>query len=519
MKLKKVLAAILAATMIMGMSVTTFAEGQTADITIDGLSDDESAEISYLQVVEPDRTSELGWRFVDESDEEPQGTITSTFMEKFGVETPDEAIQALLDAVEQTNGEADPNKNIEAGDIHTNSQLNSALSSLVNLATNTTGVDNEYDTITGLESAGLYLIRVTTEDGSGYSYIPMLAYVQDEGLGSLVDVSATAKGSHNIIDKNLDPDMPGNESVSAEDEVGYVATVTYPYYSEENPEKPFVVTDTLTNGTFKADSLNVYVGDPLTEVPAQYYSVNAYANTNQLVIDFSTSADNGTNYYNSEYAGQTITIKYTAIVGEGEGDLENKIETNLDTTGDTVKSDKISVKVIKTEEDNADELLPGATFKIYEAVTEATEGYETVSDVKVQPKEGALQENQTLYLKEVDTKTTSSIDDETYGTLTFVGLDADKTYYIKETEAPEGYSLNDIYYAVGTTTKNDASSTDDVFVYNDFGDLTVEDTNLSSLPLPSTGGMGTTIFTIGGCAIMIAAAGLYFASRRKQENK
>ena len=148
MKLKKVLAAILAATMIMGMSVTTFAEGQTADITIDGLSDDESAEISYLQVVEPDRTSELGWRFVDESDEEPQGTITSTFMEKFGVETPDEAIQALLDAVEQTNGEADPNKNIEAGDIHTNSQLNSALSSLVNLATNTTGVDNEYDTIT-----------------------------------------------------------------------------------------------------------------------------------------------------------------------------------------------------------------------------------------------------------------------------------------------------------------------------------------------------------------------------------
>ncbi len=33
--------------------------------------------------------------------------------------------------------------------------------------------------------------------------------------------------------------------------------------------------------------------------------------------------------------------------------------------------------------------------------------------------------------------------------------------------------------------------------------------------LPSTGGIGTTIFTIGGCAIMVVAAGLFFASRRK----
>ena len=43
--------------------------------------------------------------------------------------------------------------------------------------------------------------------------------------------------------------------------------------------------------------------------------------------------------------------------------------------------------------------------------------------------------------------------------------------------------------------------------------INIQNTRLSSLP--STGGIGTTIFTIGGCAIMIIAAGLYFASRRK----
>ena len=37
--------------------------------------------------------------------------------------------------------------------------------------------------------------------------------------------------------------------------------------------------------------------------------------------------------------------------------------------------------------------------------------------------------------------------------------------------------------------------------------------------LPSTGGIGTTIFTIGGCAIMIAAAFLFFASRKKNDNR
>ncbi len=45
---------------------------------------------------------------------------------------------------------------------------------------------------------------------------------------------------------------------------------------------------------------------------------------------------------------------------------------------------------------------------------------------------------------------------------------------------------------------------------NPFGFKNTKLTNL-----PSTGGIGTTIFTIGGCLIMVVASGLFFASRRK----
>ena len=37
--------------------------------------------------------------------------------------------------------------------------------------------------------------------------------------------------------------------------------------------------------------------------------------------------------------------------------------------------------------------------------------------------------------------------------------------------------------------------------------------------LPGTGGIGTTVFTVGGCMIMIAAAGFYFASRKKENRQ
>ncbi|MCD8125059.1 MAG: LPXTG cell wall anchor domain-containing protein [Lachnospiraceae bacterium] len=44
-------------------------------------------------------------------------------------------------------------------------------------------------------------------------------------------------------------------------------------------------------------------------------------------------------------------------------------------------------------------------------------------------------------------------------------------------------------------------------------ELTLTDTQI--VALPSTGGSGTILFTIVGCVVMIAAAGLYMSYRRR----
>ncbi|MDR3894136.1 MAG: SpaA isopeptide-forming pilin-related protein, partial [Blautia sp.] len=81
------------------------------------------------------------------------------------------------------------------------------------------------------------------------------------------------------------------------------------------------------------------------------------------------------------------------------------------------------------------------------------------------------------------------------------------TYFFKEVKAPEGYSVNTTDVSVTLSQDGEAKEIIKTTPANMY------DTKLSSLP--STGGIGTTIFTIGGCLIMIVAAGLFFASRRK----
>lgn len=412
-KMRKIFAVLLTLAMVLGMSMTSFAAGTTATINLSGDTLTKDTVIKYLQIVEPDTTSTLGWKF--SSDE-----IANVFIAKFGG-TKDEALKKVIDLGSDSHA--------ANGTINASDKLGAALSELTatnnaNITTTTDGVPNA---ITNLNKAGLYLV---TANATGYSYLPMLAYIKDEGLGNLADASLTVKGSKNKVTKVIDDDSA--ESVSEGDEIDYTVTAEYPYYSADAEKKTFTATDKLTNATFKENSLEIKVAGVNTALaPTTDYTVNEYKNSNKLEIAFK---------YNPNYAGKTVTIKYTAIVGSGEGNVKNEIKSNFDTDGDSVTSAKVNVTVEKLAKEPNGKKLSGAEFTLYEYSEEAKDGYTKVESASVIT--GTTAETKPIWVKKVGNPQSTT----TEGTTTFVGLDAQKKYCVQETNAPAGYKIQKDYH-------------------------------------------------------------------------
>lgn len=94
------------------------------------------------------------------------------------------------------------------------------------------------------------------------------------------------------------------------------------------------------------------------------------------------------------------------------------------------------------------------------------------------------------------------------GSFTIIGLDAD-TYYLTETKQPDGYNklsnpVKIVIAADGKITIGD-KTVDQVEVENKSGSL-----------LPSTGGMGTTLFYIFG-AILVIGSGVVLITKKRMK--
>ena len=236
------------------------------------------------------------------------------------------------------------------------------------------------------------------------------------------------------------------------------------------------------------------------------YSVDLNTNTAKLEYSANNKTHSKTDVTKHYTFGIDTDIKGTA--GEGTPSKTGEF-IKINTAGGVSYKEKTG-EVIKTEKT---ELLNGAEFQLH--IGSATGDLFTYANGK-------------------DTFVT----DEN-GRLEINGLDSDVEYYLVETKAPTGYKL----LATPIKVKITASFTEDVltgytvdingaethYTYNEKDGITtlVNDADHPSNPfgfentklgeLPSTGGMGTYLFTIVGVVLMACAAGAFFMSRKKTQ--
>ena len=219
--------------------------------------------------------------------------------------------------------------------------------------------------------------------------------------------------------------------------------------------------------------------------------------------------------------GATITFTYTAhrnekaTVNTTSGPTENKNSVQLqysnnprpgDYWGTTPKSEvyvfTYQLNNTKRAETENGTPLPGAGFKLY-----SDKAYE--HEVKLY-KEG----NFYYPIKNAPDKTPVEMKSADDGTFNVRGLDAG-TYYLKETTTPADFTPCSVIPPVTITANHNGNH---VELDSSKLSTTIINKKAGGITLPSTGGIGTSLFYVVGGGLMVAAIVL-LVTKKRMENK
>ena len=257
---------------------------------------------------------------------------------------------------------------------------------------------------------------------------------------------------------------------------------------------------TLTVNDVKKHALEANWGVKDITVEVIY---NAHLNENAILsntdVDAVYSAINNNNVY-LQYSNNPNSV------GSGSGDELGR--TKDDTVGVFTYMVK-NTKRIETEDGN---VLPGATFKLYSdeaCTTEIALGSLTKDSKTVYVPYNGNADDATVTAVE-------AMESDTNGTFDIIGLDAG-TYYVKEIDTPDGYNLIEKPWKIQITASHEEKE-DGTGAEMDLGSsvMSYNYVNKKGTALPGTGGIGTTIFYLGGGA-MAAIGGVYLISKRRMK--
>ncbi len=348
-----------------------------------------------------------------------------------------------------------------------------------------------------------------SEQGDGtvsVSNLPLGYYFVASDTGALCNLTTT-NPNVTIHDKN---DMPFEKVVNKPSvDVGQVVTYTItgkvPDYTGFDTYI-YEIEDTMSNGlSYIPGTLKVMVGG--NDLASDTYTTEILKINNRKdaynYIKVGVDVKKFT-------VGDPIEVTYQAIVNKNAiavvSNNEAKLtysnnpsdsESTTTTPAEIAKVYTSEILIDKHETDKETTKLPNAQFVLYKEVVSETG-------------------NTTVYYKfrngEVvewveNSAEATVVETDNQGAAYFGGL-ADGTYYLKEIKAPAGY--NQLEKPVTVTVAGSSTDTTKLSV-------TAKVANSTGTLLPSTGGMGTTVFYVLGAVLVLGAVVLLVTKKRMSD--
>ena len=381
------------------------------------------------------------------------------------------------------------------------------------------------------DDAGYYLIVDTTYFKPGDSYVAYNSFMLTVTQANW-NVDVTPKVEKPSVKKEVYDNQDGTSNEAGfgssadhaiNEEFKFKLTATLPasnvhvydYYDKYT----VIFNDTLSEGiTFdRLDTVEITNGTTSQVIDSNKYTLYEKQPYLTLGIDDVKTCASGLNLND----GATITVTYTAHLNDkafvnttSGSSTENKNSVQLQYSNNPKDSEaywgftpESEVRVYTYQLNNTKRqntvdgpALAGAGFKLY-------------SDAECNNEVGLYQEGEFYYpIKDATGKKAVEMISGENGQFNVKGLDAG-TYYLKETITPAGY---DTCGVTPVTIKADHSGNDHVNLEG--SNLTIVNKKAGGITLPSTGGIGTTLFYVVGGGLMVAAIVL-LVTKKRMENK
>lgn len=342
-------------------------------------------------------------------------------------------------------------------------------------------------------------------------------YLVDTSLGSLCSLDTTAP-SVTIKEKNSDTTIEkkivinGDEKVDSNsagigDTVNFSITITV----KDGAPKNYVLHDKLSGLTFNSNSLKVQIGTTTLTPNTDYTLETNPADGDSFDVNFTNGKLQTNDVVVVTYSATVATD--AAIAGAGN---TNKAELEYNGKDSTTEETttyvwKLNVHKYTLNNTNDEVALSGAKFVLYRMDSGAKK-YAKLTNNKI---DGWVNDKGDATTLETSGK----------GDILIEGLNVG-TYYLEETEAPVGYNKLTNPIEVKITATSDATGVSETVEYRNQNDstytpatdATVKVLNKAGTQLPSTGGIGTTLFYVIGGGLMAVAAVL-LVTKKRMNNK